>query len=163
MIGRISSWDVWGEDFVLSEQPIDAILAEAWGKVGDGGKGRLIPLFLATKTSSMRAPKDAASTSWGHHFRAVGVLWGCHDVGVICSAVWRAGGRFPVGQAHCHHHGWLPERSWLVRGGGDGRRQIRRGGGTLVLIPSLNALIFLAIVVFVFVEKWVNHGRISQV
>jgi hypothetical protein len=50
-----------------------------------------------------------------------------------------------------------------VRGEGDSWRQIRRGGGTLVLIPLLNALIFLAIVVFVFVEKWVNHGRIAQV
>ncbi len=50
-----------------------------------------------------------------------------------------------------------------MRGGGDGQRQIRRGGGTLVLIPSLNALIFLAIVVFVFVEKWFDHGQIGQV
>ncbi len=65
MIGRISSWDVRGEDFVPSEQLIDAILAEAWDKVGDGGKGRLILLFLATKTLSMRAPKDAASTLGG--------------------------------------------------------------------------------------------------
>ncbi len=40
--------------------------------MGDGGKGRLIPLFLATKTLSMRAPKDAMSTSWGRHFRAMG-------------------------------------------------------------------------------------------
>ncbi len=87
MIGCISSWDVRGEYFVSSEQPIDAILVEAWGKVGDGSKGRLILLFLATC-----APKDAASTSWGHCFRAVGVLWGCHEAGVICSAVWREGG-----------------------------------------------------------------------
>ncbi len=69
MIGCISSWDVRGEDFVLSEQPIDAILAEAWGKVGDGGEGRLIWSFLATKTSSMRAPEDAVSMSWGRCFR----------------------------------------------------------------------------------------------
>jgi hypothetical protein len=76
VISCISSWDVWGEDFFLSEQPIDAILVEAWGKVGDGGEGRLIPLFLATKTSSMRAPKDVASTLWGRRFKAMGVLWG---------------------------------------------------------------------------------------
>ncbi len=97
MIGCISSWDVWGEDFVSSEQPIDSILVEAWSKVGDGSKGRLIPFFLGMKTLPMHAPKDAALTSWGHHFRAVGVLCGCHEIRVICSAVWREGGQVSSG------------------------------------------------------------------
>ncbi len=43
--------------------------------------------------------------------------------------------------------------------GQGGRRQIREGGGILVLIPLLIALIFLAIVVFVLVKKEVDHGR----
>jgi hypothetical protein len=77
--------------------------------VGDGGEGRLIPLFLAMKTLSMRAPKDAASTLWGCCFKAMGVLWGCHEVGVICSAVWREGGRVTGGT------GPLPS-PWLVAG-----------------------------------------------
>ncbi len=118
MIGGITSWDVWGEDFVPSEQPINAILAEAWGKVGDGSKGRLVPSFLAMKTLSLRACKDAALTSWGRHFRAMGVLWGCHKVWVICSAVWREGGRVTGGT------GQLP-LPWLVAGTvmvGEGRR-----------------------------------------
>ncbi len=119
MIGHISSWDVREEDFVPSEQPIDAILAEAWGKVGDGGEGKLIPLFLVMKTSLMRTPKDAASLLWGHRFRAIGVLWGCHKVKVICSAVWREGGRVSGGI------GPLP-LPWLVAGMvmvGEGRRR----------------------------------------
>ncbi len=49
MIGCISSWDVWGEDFVLSEQPIDGILAEAWSKVGYGGRGQIDFVILGNK------------------------------------------------------------------------------------------------------------------
>jgi hypothetical protein len=34
VIGHISSWDIRGEDFVSSEQPIDAFFAEAGAKWG---------------------------------------------------------------------------------------------------------------------------------
>ncbi len=47
--------------------------------------------------------------------------------------------------------------------GHGGRREIREGGVVLVLIPLLIAPIFVAIVVFVFVEKGANHGRSDQV
>ena len=42
--------------------------------------------------------------------------------------------------------------------GRDGRREIRERDVILVLIPLLIAPIFVAIGVFVFVEKGVNHG-----
>ena len=44
-----------------------------------------------------------------------------------------------------------------------GRREIREREVILVLIPLLIALIFVAIVVFVFMEKGVNHGRSDRV
>ena len=47
--------------------------------------------------------------------------------------------------------------------GHGGRREIREGEIILVLIPLLIAPIFSAIVVFVFVEKDVNHGRSDRV
>ncbi len=47
--------------------------------------------------------------------------------------------------------------------GQGGWRQVREREVTLVLIPLLNAPIFLAIVVFVFVEKGVGHGRSDRV
>ncbi len=51
-------------------------------------------------------------------------------------------------------------------GGGVGRgggREIREGEVILVLIPLLITPIFVAIGVFVFVEKVVNHGRSDRV
>ncbi len=51
-------------------------------------------------------------------------------------------------------------------GGGGGawcRREIREGEVVLVLIPLLIAPIFVAIGVFVFVEKGANHGRSDQI
>ncbi len=44
-----------------------------------------------------------------------------------------------------------------------GRREIREGEVSPVLIPLLIAPIFLAIAVVVFVEKGVNHGRSDRV
>ena len=52
----------------------------------------------------------------------------------------------------------------MVGGGGHGgRRQVREEGVILVLIPLLIVSIFLAIVVFVFVERGMNHGRSDRV
>ena len=45
----------------------------------------------------------------------------------------------------------------------EGWREIREGGLLLVLIPPLNPPIFVAIVVFVFVQKHVDHGRSDRV
>ncbi len=47
--------------------------------------------------------------------------------------------------------------------GQGGRRQIKGEGVILVLIPPLIAPIFLAIVVFVIVEKGVDHGQSNRV
>ena len=47
--------------------------------------------------------------------------------------------------------------------GRGGARQGSVGGVVLVVIPLLIAPIFLANVVFVFVEKIVNHGHSDQV
>jgi hypothetical protein len=47
--------------------------------------------------------------------------------------------------------------------GHGGWREIREGEVILVLIPLLITPIFVAIVVFVFVEKGVNHGRSDRV
>ncbi len=44
-----------------------------------------------------------------------------------------------------------------------GRREIREGGLRSVLIPPLILPIFVAIVVFVFVQKHVDHGRSGRV
>ncbi len=59
----------------------------------------------------------------------------------------------------------VSRRSGHGRGGvgQGGRRQVKGEGVILVLIPPLIALIFLAIVVFVIVEKGVDHGQSNQV
>ena len=44
-----------------------------------------------------------------------------------------------------------------------GRREIREGGLLLVLIPPLIPPIFVAIVIFVFVQKHVDHGQSGRV
>ena len=78
--------------------------------------------------------------------------------GVGGSVVGKAGCS-PVGWYQRHSRGWSFWRPWFGGMGQGGRRQVRGGGGILVLIPLLIAPIFLAIVVFVFVKKEVDHGR----
>jgi hypothetical protein len=62
------------------------------------------------------------------------------------------GGRVVIAIAAVMHHCGL-----------DDRREIREGGLFLVLIPPLILPISVAIVVFVFVQKHVDHGRSGRV
>ncbi len=57
-----------------------------------------------------------------------------------------------------HSLGWSSWLSWLGGVGHGGQRGTREGKVILVLIPLLMAPIFVAIVVFVFVEEGVNDG-----
>ena len=56
--------DCWWEDLGLFEEPFDAMLLLAWGKVGSICESRLCPLSLTAKIALVHTPEGVGSVSW---------------------------------------------------------------------------------------------------
>ena len=68
VIGSVGGSECWCEYLGLFEEPFDAMLLLAWGKVGSVCKSRSRLTSLMAKAASVRTPEGAGLVSWRCRF-----------------------------------------------------------------------------------------------